>query len=288
MIDGAPGKERFNRAEQAMRKLQSAVGTAALAATLAACDSERVSRDATDAAASPPDSADLLADAVMEASGGREMWDKTRFIRFRWLVERDGEIVADRRHSWDRYGGNYRLEFERDGQHTLALFDVNSIKHEDRPMAGDVWVDGLKLDGSARDSALERSYAMFINDTYWLLMPLKWKDPGVHLAYEGSKRLSDGRRYPTVHLTYDEGLGVTEDEFWGFVDPETGLMAAWQYHLEGREEKGEVVWWRDWQQVGPLRLAMDRRWDEGATRIYFMDVAASLEVPPAEFLPPAH
>ena len=232
------------------------------------------------------DSAVLVADLLLDALGGRTAWEETRFVGFRWIVEREGEVVADRKHAWDRYTDEYRLEFARGGDTTLAYFNVLSIKHDSIPVSGDVWVDGTRLEGAVRDSALQRAYGIFINDTYWLLMPFKWRDPGVHLAYEGLRELSDGRTYTTVHLTYDEGLGVTEDEFWGFVDPETGLLAAWQYHLQGRDAKGSIVWWRDWEQVGPVRMAMDRRWDDGDARIYFADVVASREVPGEIFARP--
>lgn len=238
--------------------------------------------------AAPADSAEVLAERLVESLGGEEAWKETRFLRFRWIVERDGETVASRDHAWDRYSGRYRLSFEdRERGSVFALFDVHTLASDTLAAVGDVWVGGRRLEGAARDSALERAYAIFINDSYWLLMPLKWRDPGVHLAYEGWTELPDGERYPTVHLTFDEGLGVTNDEYWGFVDPETGRMVAWRFHLEGREEKGPVIWWRDWRDVGPVTLAADRVWETGGTRIRLEELAASRTVPEGVFEPPS-
>lgn len=235
------------------------------------------------------DSAALLADRLMEWQGGADAWRSTRFLRFTWIVEREGETAARRSHAWDRRTGDYRLSFRRDdGSRVLALFEVPTMKSDTLDPVGDVWAGGEKLSGAARDSALRRAYGAFINDSYWLLMPLKWRDPGVHLEYAGRTQLPDGERYPAVHLTFDEGLGVTNDQYWGFLDPSTGRMAAWRFHLQGQEEKGPVIWWRDWRTFGPqeLKLALDRRWESGPVRIHFEEVAADTAVPPGVFAPP--
>jgi len=261
---------------------------AAVAIPGAACrPADRAAGDGT--AAQPADSATLLADRLLETLGGREAWEGTRFLAFHWIVARDGEVVRDRAHSWDRHGGRYRLEFEQDGSTHTAIFNVNELRSDSilgKVPAGGVWLDGQPLAGVAQDSALARAYGSFINDTYWLLMPFKWRDPGVHLVYEGRRTLDDGREYDTVNLRFDVGLGVTEDQYWGFLDPETGRLAAWQYHLENQEEPGALIRWEDWQPVGSLQLAARRRWPDGQIRIYFEGLAAGEEVPDGAFDPP--
>lgn len=271
------------------------------------------------------DSARLLAERLKDAMGGQDAWEETRYLRFRWIVEREGQRVADRLHAWDRHEGRYRVEFDREGARHVAIFDLDEIRTDAAigkvPAEGEAWIDGRRLEGAARDSALHGAYGAFVNDSYWFLMPWKWTDPGVHLAYEGRRELTlpptggaapDGgagagegapagtettgaetgtearaRTFEVVHLTFEPDLGMTNDEYWGFVDPETGLMHAWQYHLQGREERGEVIWWRDWREVGPIRLSARRVWPDGVSRIYFEDLAAGPEVPPDAFAPPA-
>lgn len=249
--------------------------------------------DGGEASASPTfqadsDSAVRLAERLLEWQGGADAWNRTAFLRFRWIVERGGEVLADRSHAWDRRNDRYRLTYLRDDStRVYMLFGIRSMKSDTVPPEGHVWVGEERLEGAARDSALERGYGMFINDSYWLTMPLKWADPGVHLAYEGATELPDGNRYPTVHLTFEPDLGVTNDQYWAFLDPETGRMVAWRYHLQGRDEKGSVIWWEDWQRTGPIRLAMNRRFEGGDTRIYFEDVEAAESVPDTVFGPPA-
>lgn len=244
---------------------------------------------ARSAADQPADSAHLLAHRLMEWQGGEETWERTRYLAFDWIVERDGEQVARRSHAWDRHRGDYRLTYTRgDGSRFYALFQVPSMKGDTLEPVGDVWVDGERLAGTARDSALRDAYAAFINDSYWLLMPLKWEDPGVHLAYEGMTEISPDSTFATIHLTFEPDLGVTNDEYWGFLEPETGRMAAWRFHLQGQEQKGPVIWWREWRSFGPqgIRFALDRRWSEGNTRIHFEEVTADTAPPADVFTPP--
>lgn len=234
------------------------------------------------------DSAATLARESMEAMGGEEAWESARFIGFDWIVDR-GESELRRSHAWDRREGTYRLAWEQEGEERVAIFDVNEIRRDSalgKVPAGEVWADGRRLTGAGADSALHRAYAIFINDSYWLLMPYKWRDPGVTLEYAGRDTLPDGTVAPGVHLTFEEDLGVTNDEYWAWVDPETGLMKAWQYHLEGQEEPGAVIRWRGWQPVGPLTLATERVWPDGSVNIRFENLRASTDVPEGAFAPP--
>lgn len=275
-----------------MRTTRRSLALIALAAGLGptACggDAGRNGGGDVPPAASPSDSAGVLADRVMETLGGKEAWDGTRYVAFRWVVDRGGEPFGHA-HAWDRYDGRYRLEFGEGSEAVLALFDVDEVRRDStwgKVPSGDVWLGGARLDGSARDSALARAYGTFINDSYWLLMPFKWRDPGVHLSYEGRQRLDDGEEYAVVHLTFEPDLGVTNDEYWAYVVPETGVMAAWRFHLQDQEEPGPVIRWRDWRQVGPIRLAADRVWPDGQRRIWFEGLEAGAEVPGGVFDPP--
>jgi len=229
------------------------------------------------------DSARYWARRLLSSLGGPGQWQETRFLRFRWIVG-SGEETRGRSHAWDRYTGRYRLEYDRDdGSRVVALMNINRVKADSLSSAGDVWVDGESLQGAERDSALQDAYAAFINDSYWLLHPFKYFDPGVHLTWEGRTELSDGRSYPTVHLTFEPDLGVTEDQYWGFIDPETGRLHAWQYHLQGREEKGDVIRWEGWRRVGDIRLAPRRVWPDGSVNIHFEELDAADTVPDGVF-----
>ncbi|MDX1579394.1 MAG: hypothetical protein R3266_12985, partial [Gemmatimonadota bacterium] len=55
---------------------------------------------AAGSATAPSDSARIYADRLIAFLGGEDAWDRTRYLTFRWLVQRDGQVVADREHAW--------------------------------------------------------------------------------------------------------------------------------------------------------------------------------------------
>ena len=76
----------------------------------------------------PPDAAVELAEKVLEAMGGREAWEATRYLRF--------DFFGRRLHHWDRYTGRHRLEGEtQDGEEYVVLHNVQSRD-------GDAWLAG--------------------------------------------------------------------------------------------------------------------------------------------------
>lgn len=219
-------------------------------------------------------------DSVMAELGGEQGWARARYIKFRWNVFRGEELVSNRLHHWDRYDGRYRLETTLpEGSSLLALFNVNSRE-------GTAWLDGTPVSGAAGDSLVERAHAMFINDSYWLLMPYKWRDPGVRLESLGPRSDEDGS-WQVFHLSFED-VGLTPgDQYWVYVSADPPhLVRKWQYHLQGREGKGPFIKWKDWQQFGPIKLATERESVNRDFRIEFKDVEVARRVPRRVFAPP--
>ena len=224
----------------------------------------------------------VVASRTLQAMGGEQAFARLRTLKFDFVVERSGKEVARVHHVWDRWDGRYRVEgLNRDGKNALTLFNVHDP-------GGHSWLDGKALDGDALKKAVERAYARFINDTYWLLMPAKMLDPGVNLQSEGEAE-KDGKAYDVVRLTFGEGVGLTPlDTYWAYVSKESGLMERWEFVLTGQEPKDrEAFAWSDWQTVGGVRLAMVKT-ALGAepTVIRFDHVSASDSPDDAAFVPP--
>ncbi len=195
-----------------------------------------------------------LAEGLLEALGGEQNLAATRFLRF--------EFFGFRLHHVDRHNGQHRLEGKTgDGDEYVVLHNVNSGE-------GEVWLKGEKLSGDDRAEWLKRAYSAWINDTYWLLMPYKLLDPGVTLKYAGQETL-DEVTYDKVELSFDS-VGLTPgDRYWAFINPTTGLMDRWAYHLQDwKAEKEPTVWlWGSWQQHGGIQLSSQRiRHRDGAVQ----------------------
>lgn len=186
----------------------------------------------------------------VEAMGGQDAWDATRYVRFNFF--------GFRTHHWDRHQGRHRLEGKtRDGDAYVILLDLNSPADA---RGGAAWLNGEALDGDDLAQRLDYAWGAWVNDVYWLLMPLKLRDPGVNLVSEGTEEI-DGTAYDKVKLTFDS-VGLTPgDTYWAWFDQETGLMHRWAYHLESYEADQEpTAWdWLDWQTYGDVKLSGIRR-----------------------------
>lgn len=210
-------------------------------------------------------------------------WSETRYVQFDWIVERGEGAELRRSHRWDVWGGRYRLEAPMGEDGTMvALFDVDDPTGNER-----VFLDGEEVtDGARSDTLASRAHAMFINDSYWLLMPYKWADPGVVDAYVGEVELG-GETYEVVELTFED-VGLTpQNKYRAFVRPESGLMEVWQHYRSAEdEEPAFTLAWTDWAPYGPIMLSSRREDPEGNAPIRFENLDASKRLPEGAFEPP--
>ena len=255
------------------RKRFSAPAGVAFALTLA-LGSSGVGADPQDA---PDAKAAAIADVVMKAGGGDAGWAATKYLRFTFAVEKDGALRTSRTHYWDRVAGRHHIEWTaKDGKSLVCVQYLDT--REGVCTAGD-----QPLFDSDAKPYLDTAYDMWINDTYWLLMPYKMKDPGVHLKYDGEAK-EGGKVYDKVLLTFDN-VGLTpKDRYWAYVDRQTHRMDKWAFVLQN--EKGEPgsdepsVWkWTGWSKFGGMMLSTDKTSADGKTKILFKDLAAFDKLP---------
>jgi len=194
-----------------------------------------------------------LADLVMQALGGEKAWHATHYVHFAFVVEKAGKTLARRVHLWDRFAGRLRFDdVDKDGAPVVVLLDVTTRQ-------GEAYRRGARVEGAAARPLLDEAYEAWINDTYWLLMPYKMKDPGVHLRDAGEEAI-DGRIYDRVLLTFD-AVGLTPgDRYWAYINRVSHLMDRWSYLLQDDPPKSApTVWdWRGWRRYGGILLAPEK------------------------------
>lgn len=217
---------------------------------------------------------------MMTALGGAEAWAATRFIYFTFAVSQGRGEIARRTHLWDKATGRHRVEgVDKEGRPYVLIHDIGSPAILEARIDGEPITDVESLVGLKQQAS-----ALWINDTYWLLMPYKLKDPGVMLAYQGEES-EDGRTWDVVRLTFD-GVGMTPgDRYWAYVNQETGLMDRWAFVLQNMDQDAEptVVKWANWLPYGRIMLS-DRRVTVGADRqVSFPALAVFDELPEAAF-----
>jgi hypothetical protein len=220
-----------------------------------------------------------IADQVMTALGGKEAWNDTHFLRFDFAVEQGGRTVMSRAHTWDKWTGRYRLDAKtKDGAPYTVLMNVNTKE-------GTAYMKGAKVEGEQAKKLVDDTYAAWVNDTYWLLMPYKMRDPGVTLALAGEAK-EGGATYDKVHLTFQD-VGLTpKDQYWAYVNRDTHLMDKWEFVLQGQKPPAVPWAWKNWQRYGKVMLSNDKVSPKDGTRIFFPVLDAPASVPDAVFTSP--
>lgn len=251
-----------------------------------ACDSEQAPESAPDAYAlrfdaSQSDSTAIrIAGQVMQALGGPQAFATINYFSFHYVVQSDTGKIVDWRHDWDRAANRYRLEGRLGNDHLLAYFNLNSQQD------GKVFVNGKSAGIDDTHSLLGMAYTRFINDTYWLLMPFKLKDPGAKLEYQGVQE-SEGATYDVLKLSFIERVGLTPGNVYHiFVDPASHLIKRWEYFSTSGAAP-IAAQWENWQSFGNIKLATERTLAGGNRKIVFTDIIAATQIDSSVFIPPS-
>lgn len=172
--------------------------------------------------------AQQLAREVWKASGG-ENWTGISRLQFTFIVEQDGKQLARAEHDWDLKNGTDHVKWK--GKEAT-----------------------VNLAAPAQDEDSKAAYARWVNDSYWLLAPLKVLDPGVKRAYEGEKEM-DGVACEALRLSFEQ-VGLTPgDQYVLYIDPQTKLVRSWDYI-----PKAETVMrgtWEKYEDFAGLKLATE-------------------------------
>ncbi len=189
------------------------------------------------------DEAAQLADAVWKASGG-EAWSDVKTIDFTFAVVKGGETLVSAEHHWD------------------VVAQTDRVKWKGKDVS-------VNLADPAADEDAKAAYARWVNDSYWLLAPLKLKDRGLQVTAEGRKTI-DGAEREVLLLSFDK-VGLTpKDQYRLYIDPATKLLAAWDYLPEpGKTVRGT---WESYQKSGGLTLATEHKMDEVEIKILNLKV----------------
>lgn len=216
-----------------------------------------------------------VAEQVLEALGGRARWDALPGLRWTFASVANDTLRSSRRHAWHKHTGQHRVEGTlRTGETYVAVHAVGDTSR------GAAWLDGRALAGDSLRTFLRRAEALWINDSYWFLMPYKMLDPGVTLDYEGEVRDSSGA-WIGVAMRF-EGVGLTPgDRYRVFVNPRTHRVEGWEYVLQGSAPPPVRWTWEGWEEHGGLWFPTAHRRERSA--IFTRDVETSAGFPAGTF-----
>jgi hypothetical protein len=223
-------------------------------------------------------SGDDLARRAMDILGG-PAWEKARYFEFTFNVDRGNERVASFPQRWDRVTGNYRVSgVDQKRNSFVVVMNTNTRK-------GRVWLNGEEVSGTRKDETLDLGYRRFINDTYWLLMPLKMFDPGVHRSAEGERTDSCGRTWDVLKMTVDN-TGLTPGEtYWAWINRDSGMVEEWDMRLQGSQpdDPPVQVMFHDFGRYSGLLISTKREVRNKNQTVRLDDLKVAGEVPKGAF-----
>lgn len=202
-----------------------------------------------------------IADAVMEAQGGYAEWQRARYLSWSFFGRRD--LL------WDKYTGDVRIDIPADS--VTLLVNIHDS-------TGRVRINGQEVrDDSTRTAWLHKAKTIWINDSYWLVMPFKLKDSGVTLKYLGQERPSTdtARVADVLQLTFDNVGATPLHKYRVYVDTATHLVCQWDYFDHyNRPTPNFSTPWKDYNRYGALLLSGDR----GENRLSKIEVLDKIDL----------
>lgn len=174
--------------------------------------------------------ADALA-RKMEVAVNKAAWDSTRYVSWKF---RTGTAYF-----WDKFQQAVVVEWG-DTKVLLRTTDQSGI----------AFVEGVEVkDAQELESLLEKAWAQFANDSFWLCAQMKAFAPGTTRELV---RLEDGSEGLLVH--YSSG-GVTPGDSYLWHLDETGLPTSWQMWVNIIPVGGLSFSWEDWTDDTKGRIA---------------------------------
>ncbi|MEA2237627.1 MAG: hypothetical protein QOC81_2351 [Thermoanaerobaculia bacterium] len=227
----------------------------------------------------PDPVADELARRSIDILGG-PAWEKARYLSFTFNLERNGQTSASFAQQWDRTTGLYRVSGK--DPKGVPFVVVENVKTK----SGRAWQNGVEVrDPAALQELMTLGYRRFINDTYWLLMPLKMLEPGVRRSAMGERTDACGRKWDVVRIIFDQSPGVPTDTYWAWINHDSGIVEEWDMKLAGTpaDQLPVEVFFHDFRRVGGV-LISTRREVKGKNQIVRLDDLVILpEVPKGAF-----
>lgn len=213
-------------------------------------ESEPTSNTITDKKAS------ALVNSMMTAMGGQEKWDELHYVSWTFFGAR--HLV------WDKIGGRVRIDSPKDT--SIYLVDLHN-------KTGKVIKGGKEVsDPQKLKELVKRGESIWINDSYWLFMPFKVKDPGVHVNYMREDTMVGGAPSSVLALTFNEVGNTPENKYEVFIDKNDNLIKQWAFFSKADQDTPPRIWpWDNYQSFNGLQLSSDRTDKSGPSNVRVYD-----------------
>lgn len=184
-----------------------------------------------------------IADEVMKAMGGRPAWDAVDTLAWNFFGFRD--LV------WSKKSGDVTITNPSEN----SILNLNIFSGKGSATYGNWEItnpDTLQIN-------LEKAMNIWINDSYWLVMPFKLKDTGVKLKYLGEKNNLEGQLSDILELTFFNTGNTPGNKYHVYVDKTTRLVNQWDFFNKADDQNSKFAMpWKGYVTVDGILLSEDR------------------------------
>lgn len=198
----------------------------------------------------------VIADSVMVAMGGIEAYDKLHYLKWNFFGARD--LI------WDKYTGRVRIDYPRDS----SVYLINVLKD-----TGKVWRKGTEITHpDSLKKYVAQGKSIWINDSYWLVMPFKLKDSGVTLKYAREDTTLKGVEANVLEMTFANVGDTPDNKYEVFVDQNDNLIKQWSYFRVHTQDSASAIWpWDNYENYDGVLLSADRSDNRGPRNLVVYD-----------------
>lgn len=193
---------------------------------------------------------------VVKAMGGMDAYNKINGISWTFF--------GSRRLWWDKQKSRVRIESPKDT--SVYIVNLNTLQ-------GRYFKNGVEVkDAAVLEEKMKEGKSIWINDSYWLVMPFKLRDQGVHLKYVRQDTISGGYAAEVLELTFS-GVGNTPDnKYEVYVDDRDNLIKQWAYFKQASQEKPDRIWpWDNYKDHNGVLISDERSDKSGPSKVKVYD-----------------
>jgi len=194
----------------------------------------------------------IIANKVIEAMGGESKWGNLEAVSWTFF--------GARKLLWDKKHNKVRIENPKDT--SLVVLDMNT-------MEGRYSKNGVEeTDSILLNKQLKRAKSIWINDSYWLVMPFKLRDPGVNLSHKRVDTLINGSLADVLELTFENVGDTPDNKYEVYVDQTDNLIKQWDFYAKASQEKPSRSWpWDNYKSYDGLLLSAERSDASGPSKV---------------------
>ena len=186
--------------------------------------------------------AEGLIGKMTHAMGGMQAWNQLPVIQ--WTFD------ARQTFYWDKKKDS--IIMDRPSKQLLVKMHLITKQ-------GNAWQNGEQVLAKDLDDCLKLTYLLWVNDSYWLAMPFKLKDPGVNLTYDG---LDQGIKAHKIEINFNSGVGLTpRNKYIIWINKESFLIEKWAFYMDRDDTKPTIITkWGNYQEFEGVLLSLDREY----------------------------